>query len=145
MSGPWLRASPLGLPTVIVDLAHLADVPSLDPRTWQRHGGGAGAAAGRASRSTSSTKTTRCALAMRRLATHPALRESLGRAAAGLLARGNTLPSIMVERLPRADGRGAGQAGPSVSLPAHLVDDGDRLLEAILARSSGCDRLRGKA
>ncbi|MEO7273599.1 MAG: glycosyltransferase, partial [Vicinamibacterales bacterium] len=43
ISGPWLRCLALGLPTVIVDLAHLANVPSLDPRTWQRHGGGTGA------------------------------------------------------------------------------------------------------
>ena len=34
VSGPWLRALAAGLPTVIIDLAHLADVPSLDPRTW---------------------------------------------------------------------------------------------------------------
>ncbi len=27
-----------GMPTVIVDLAHLADVPSIDPRTWQPNG-----------------------------------------------------------------------------------------------------------
>jgi glycosyltransferase involved in cell wall biosynthesis len=36
MSGPWLRALAAGLPTITTDLAHLADVPSLDPRTWTR-------------------------------------------------------------------------------------------------------------
>ena len=35
MSGPWLRALAAGKATVTIDLAHLWDVPSLDPRTWQ--------------------------------------------------------------------------------------------------------------
>jgi glycosyltransferase involved in cell wall biosynthesis len=35
MSGPWLRALAAGCPTITIDLAHLADVPSLDPRTWR--------------------------------------------------------------------------------------------------------------
>jgi glycosyltransferase involved in cell wall biosynthesis len=34
-SGAWLRALAAGVPTIITDLAHLGDVPSLDPRTWQ--------------------------------------------------------------------------------------------------------------
>ena len=33
-SGPWLRALAAGVATVITDLVHLGDVPSLDPRTW---------------------------------------------------------------------------------------------------------------
>ena len=33
-SGPWLRALAAGKPTIVTDLVHLADVPSLDPRTW---------------------------------------------------------------------------------------------------------------
>ncbi|HEU4939366.1 MAG TPA: glycosyltransferase, partial [Vicinamibacterales bacterium] len=34
MSGPWLRALAAGRATITVDLAHLVDVPSIDPRTW---------------------------------------------------------------------------------------------------------------
>ena len=33
-SGPWLRALAAGKPTVVNDLAHLVDLPTLDPRTW---------------------------------------------------------------------------------------------------------------
>jgi glycosyltransferase involved in cell wall biosynthesis len=33
-SGPWLRALAAGRATIITDLVHHADVPSLDPRTW---------------------------------------------------------------------------------------------------------------
>ncbi len=39
ISGPWLRCLAAGTPTVIVHLAHLVDVPALDPRTWQLHSG----------------------------------------------------------------------------------------------------------
>ena len=34
MSGPWLRALAAARPTITIDLEHLVDVPSLDPRTW---------------------------------------------------------------------------------------------------------------
>jgi len=132
LSGPWLRSLALGLPTVIVDLAHLADVPSLDPRTWQRHGGGSGAPPVCIAVDILDEDHS-LALAMRRLATHPALRESLGRAAADYWRREHA-PSIMVERyralLPEAMARPV----PTVSLPAHLVDDGGRVLEAIGAQ-----------
>jgi glycosyltransferase involved in cell wall biosynthesis len=33
-SGPWLRALAAARATIITDLVHQADVPSLDPRTW---------------------------------------------------------------------------------------------------------------
>lgn len=36
-SGPWVRALALGRATVIMDLPHQTHVPTLDPRTWQRH------------------------------------------------------------------------------------------------------------
>ena len=35
-SAMWVRAIAAGRPTVITDLAHTADIPSLDPRTWNR-------------------------------------------------------------------------------------------------------------
>ncbi|MDQ3346386.1 MAG: glycosyltransferase [Acidobacteriota bacterium] len=40
ISGPWLRALAAGRATIIMDLEHLADVPSLDPRTWRLNPGG---------------------------------------------------------------------------------------------------------
>ena len=144
LSGPWLRSLALGLPTVIVDLAHLADVPSLDPRTWQRHGGGSRRAARCASRSTSSTKTTRW---RSRCAVWPRIRRSASRSGAPRLTTGagNTRPSIMIERyralLPEAMARPV----PTVSLPAHLVDDGEPRARGDWRSSSGCNRLRGKA
>ena len=38
ISGPWLRCLAAGTPTVTIDLVHTADVPALDPRTWQAGG-----------------------------------------------------------------------------------------------------------
>jgi len=35
MSGPWLRALAAARATITIDLAHLVDVPSIDPRTWK--------------------------------------------------------------------------------------------------------------
>src|SRR3954470_13419437 len=35
MSGPWLRALAAARATITIDLAHLVDVPSVDPRTWK--------------------------------------------------------------------------------------------------------------
>ncbi len=37
-SGPWLRALAAGRPTIVVDLVHMGDVPSVDPRTWKVNG-----------------------------------------------------------------------------------------------------------
>jgi len=37
VSGPWLRALAMARATIILDLPHLATVPSLDPRTWDLH------------------------------------------------------------------------------------------------------------
>jgi glycosyltransferase involved in cell wall biosynthesis len=34
ISGPWLRCLAAARATIIMDLAHLVDVPSVDPRTW---------------------------------------------------------------------------------------------------------------
>jgi hypothetical protein len=33
-SGPWLQALAAGRATIVTDLVHLTDTPSLDPRTW---------------------------------------------------------------------------------------------------------------
>ncbi len=66
VSGPWLRCLAAGKPTVIVDLAHLTDVPTVDPRTWRPNvvaGEDSRATRSRPapapSRSISSTRTTR--------------------------------------------------------------------------------------
>ncbi len=129
ISGPWLRCLALGLPTVIIDLAHLADAPSLDPRTWQRHGGGVGAPPVCIAIDILDEDHS-LALAMRRLATHPALRESLGRAAADYWRRAHA-PEIMIADYRSALAEAVTRPIPHVTLPAHLTDDGSSVLQAI--------------
>ncbi|MEO7270374.1 MAG: hypothetical protein ABI211_00050, partial [Vicinamibacterales bacterium] len=119
----------LGLPTVIVDLAHLANVPSLDPRTWQRHGGGTGAPPVCIAIDILDEDHS-LALAMRRLATHPGLRESLGHAAADCWRRTHS-PDLMIAEYRTLLDDAMARPTPDVSLPAHLVDDGSRVLAAI--------------
>jgi glycosyltransferase involved in cell wall biosynthesis len=129
MSGPWLRALAAGKPTVIIDLAHLADVPSLDPRTW---------------RAPSAERRTPVAvaidildedhslrLAMRRLAVDAALRAQLGAAARDYWAANHSMP-CMIEDYERAIVRAASRPAPRVPLPPHLVTDGDATLRAVL-------------
>jgi len=132
ISGPWLRCLALGLPTVIVDLAHLADVPSLDPRTWQPHGGGTGAAPVCIAIDIMDEDHS-LGLAMRRLATQPALRERLGRAAAEYWQREHTVERMVCDygHLVTSALR---SARPQPALPFHLLDDGGRRLDEVTAR-----------
>jgi glycosyltransferase involved in cell wall biosynthesis len=150
ISGPWLRALAAGRPTVITDLAHLAHVPSLDPRTWRiRSGSGmrnAGSAhleerAGIRDPATITAVTVAIdildedhslRLAMRRLAIDAALRAELGAAGRRYWAEEHSMPR-MVEDYRRALATAAARPSPAGPLPPHLVDDGGRVLRRVLA------------
>src|SRR5690606_8322021 len=80
VSGPWLRALATGRPTITTDLAHMAHVPALDPRTWQPHQKTGGLVFSVAIDILDEDHSLR--LAMRRLAGDAGLRDTLGRAAA---------------------------------------------------------------
>jgi glycosyltransferase involved in cell wall biosynthesis len=129
VSGPWLRCLALGLPTVIVDLAHLAHVPSLDARTWQLHGGGTGAAPVCIAVDILDEDHS-LGLAMRRLATQPALRERLGPTAADYWRREHA-PDLMVDDYANLIERALHRGAPSAALPVHLLADGGRVLDEI--------------
>jgi glycosyltransferase involved in cell wall biosynthesis len=169
MSGPWLRALAAGRPTIITDLAHLVDVPSLDPRTWKIAPGsgigGAGSASstkpdagsriphsdtdllpgsGPGSRITDPDDVSPVCvaidildedhslrLAMRRLASDPALRASLGTAGQRYWEQQHSMPR-MLEDYERILAEAAALPATQVALPAHLVTDGDRLLKGTL-------------
>jgi glycosyltransferase involved in cell wall biosynthesis len=136
VSGPWLRALAAGRPTITVDLAHMVDVPSLDPRTWRSQPG---------SRIPDSDAVTVAVdildedhslrLAMRRLATDPALRASLGDAGRRYWEREHSMP-LMVDDYEQAIAEAAARPVPQATLPAHLVNDGDRVLKDVLAQFS---------
>jgi len=164
VSGPWLRALAAGRPTVTIDLAHMVDVPALDPRTWKKHPGsgirgpGSAGSGSRVPRDVANCDPSdpgsripnpdavtvavdildedhSLRLAMRRLATDPALRASLGNAGRQYWEREHSMPR-MVDDYERTIAEAAATAAPRVALPSHLVNDGDRLLNDMLAQFS---------
>jgi glycosyltransferase involved in cell wall biosynthesis len=129
-SGPWLRALAAGRPTVIIDLAHLAHVPSLDPRTWgARPGSGTAAPVTVAIDILDEDHSLR--LAMRRLASDAVLRAELGAAGRRYWDAEHSMPR-MVEDYRRVLATAAARPAPRVSLPPHLVTDGDAVLRRVL-------------
>ena len=133
-SGPWLRALAAGRATIITDLVHLGDVPSLDPRTWAVQTAGswkpeAGSAVCIAIDILDEDHSLR--LAMRRLASDGALRDQLGHAGREWWGREHSLDA-MVEDYERVLRQAAARPAPDVTLPAHLRNPGDRKLKALL-------------
>jgi glycosyltransferase involved in cell wall biosynthesis len=127
MSGPWLRALAAGRPTVIVDLAHLAGVPALDPRTWRPHtpgppSGDAPDPVAVAIDILDEDHSLRKAMAQ--LATDTALRRTLGAAARRYWEAHHTVDR-MVGDYERVMARAASlpRSAAPVSLPAHLRPD----------------------
>ena len=131
MSGPWLRSLAAGRPTIIIDLAHLADVPSLDPRTWTLRPSGAGGPEPVAIAVDILDEDHSLRLAMRRLASDAALRHTLGAAGRRYWEREHSV-ARMLDDYRRVLVRAASRPAPAVTLPEHLVTDGDRVLRGIL-------------
>jgi glycosyltransferase involved in cell wall biosynthesis len=133
-SASWLRCLAAGKPTIVTDLTHLVDVPTLDPRSWTLLHARADAA------SVDQPPTVADAvavsidildedhsleLAMRRLALDAPLRERLGRAARRYWEATATLP-LMLEDYTRVLANAAARPAPdpaSLGLPAHLLED----------------------
>jgi glycosyltransferase involved in cell wall biosynthesis len=135
VSGPWLRGLAAGKPTVVIDLAHLTEVPTIDPRTWRPNVTAHG---------TRKTPQAPCAvaidildeahslrLAMRRLGTDVQLRASLGRAARAYWLEAHSIDSMVADyRMLVADA--IGRPASTISLPPHLRDDGRSMLDRLL-------------
>ena len=137
-SGPWLRALAAGKPTVVVDLRHLTDVETLDPRTWQPNRSAIG------HRTSANDRRDAVAiaidildedhslrLAMRRLAVDAALRESLGAAGRQYWQRDHGIDA-MADDYERILARAAALTDPQPRLPAHLQADGGGRLRELL-------------
>jgi len=144
-SGPWLRALAAARPTIITDLVHLADVPSLDPRTWTvSEVGGRRSEVGGSQPPTSRLQPPVCVaidildedhslrLAMRRLAEDAALRAELGAAAREWWQREHSV-EVMVGDYERAIAAAMARPAPDARLPPHMRDDGDRRLRELVA------------
>jgi glycosyltransferase involved in cell wall biosynthesis len=123
MSGPWVQAIAAGRPTVIVDLPHLTDVPTLDPRTWRRHTPGPQSIDADAEAVAVAVdildEEHSLRLAMEMLGESTALRARLGEAARRYWEREHTVER-MTDDYQRAISRAAAFSAPKVQLPLHL-------------------------
>jgi glycosyltransferase involved in cell wall biosynthesis len=127
-SASWLQCLAAARPTVISDLAHLADIPTLDPRSRRS--------------SHASTEPVAMAidlidedeslrLAMRALAGEPRLRTSLARAGHAYWSMHHTL-DVMTTDYQRLIAAAAARPAPAVTdLPPHFTDDHSRIARGI--------------
>ena len=123
-SASWLRCLGAGRATVVTDLAHQGDVPTLDPRDWRK-------------RDTAPTEERApvavsielvdedhsLQLALDRLARDQALRAALGKAARTWWEQHHQLHT-MADGYERALKLAVESAVPNPALPRHLVADG---------------------
>jgi glycosyltransferase involved in cell wall biosynthesis len=137
VSGPWLRALAAAKPTVTIDLAHMANVPALDPRTWTA------APLGTAYDDTPAPVTVALdvldedhslRLAMLRLSNDADLRNRLGAAAREHWIRHHS-KQCMIDDYRRVITRALStprERPANAALPRHLTDIADRKLHALL-------------
>jgi len=135
-SGPWLRALAAGKPTVVNDLVHLVDLPTLDPRTWEvQVASPAAADATRVWRREEAIAVSidildedhSLAIAMRRLALDAGLRAGLGAAARRHWAAGHTVEHMAADYERAIAAAAAAPADPGRPLPPHATSDGTTL------------------
>jgi hypothetical protein len=143
-SGPWIRALAAGKPTVINDLAHLVDLPTLDPRTWDvQVASPAAADALRVWRRDEAIAVAvdildedhSLALAMRRLALDAGLRAELGAAARRHWAAHHTIGHMAEDYARAIAAAAASPPQPARPLPAHATADGTALARRLAADS----------
>ena len=132
VSGPWLRCLAAGKPTVIVDLAHLANVPALDPRTWQSNAGSASSVTPCAVAIDILDEDHSLRLAMRRLGTDSLLRATLGRAAGSYWQREHSVERMVADYRNLIEDA-VRRPVPRVSLPPHLLDEARGTLDRLMA------------
>jgi glycosyltransferase involved in cell wall biosynthesis len=130
ISGPWLRCLAAGTATIIIDLAHTADVPAVDPRTWTNTASDRTAPVAVAIDIMDEDHSLR--LAMRRLAVDGALRETLGAAGRAYWHTAHS-HAAMLEDYRRLIPIAAHTAVPDSPLPPHTTDDESGVMTSILS------------
>jgi glycosyltransferase involved in cell wall biosynthesis len=143
VSGPWLRALAAGIPTITMDLAHLAQIPSLDPRTWGPSGCATATLCDSAEPVTVAVdildEDHSLQLAMRRLGSDAELRAALGAAGQRYWEREHSQQGMMSDYRRVIDAaldegpRAQVTSSDAASWPAHLTDAGTGRMEKLLA------------
>jgi glycosyltransferase involved in cell wall biosynthesis len=130
-SASWVQCLAAARPTVISDLAHLVDIPTIDPRTRR---GSHGADEPVAIAVDLLAEDESLQLAMRALADEPRLRESLARAGYRYWSANHTL-DLMARDYEHLITRAAARPAPAVAdLPPHFTDDHSALARTITER-----------
>jgi glycosyltransferase involved in cell wall biosynthesis len=132
VSGPWLQSLAAGKATVTTALAHMADVPSIDPRTWRSCPDAAGGAPPCTVAIDIMDEDHSLRLAMRRLAIDPAFRAALGQAARRYWSANHAL-DLAVADYQRLIAEAPRLPTPRPLLPAHLTDDGSGTVVGVMA------------
>ena len=120
--GSWLSCLACGLPTIVTDVAHHADLPLIDPRGGTLHSAFGPAADPIAVLVDLLAERETLQLAIRRLTGDPALRARLGAAARGWWAARHTAQAMADDYL-RVIEETARRSAPEVELPKHLRPD----------------------
>ena len=127
-SAAWVQCLAAGRPTVISDLAHLVDIPTIDPvgrRVSPPYAEPVAMAVDLLEEHES------LVLAMRALAGDPLLRDSLGRAGHAYWKTHHSI-DVMVRDYERLIERAAASPVPTVTdLPPHFTDDHSTLARTI--------------
>jgi len=134
-SASWLRCLAAARPTVISDLAHLVDIPTIDPRDWQTPPGPAEPVAVRIDLM---DEEPSLALAMRRLADDQQLRASLARAGRAYWSTHHTLEAMAADYQTVIALAARRSAPAATDLPEHFTEDYTGAARAI-ARQFGVD------
>jgi glycosyltransferase involved in cell wall biosynthesis len=139
-SASWLRCLAAGRPTIITDLAHLGDVPSLDPRGWRMLDTARERREPIAVSVDPLDEDHSLQLALERLVDDRALRDRLGRAARAWWHAHHQLETMADAYLDAM--RTASRAPvPNPPLPAHLLADGTTTMREIGEAFGVSDRL----
>jgi glycosyltransferase involved in cell wall biosynthesis len=130
-SASWVQCLAAARPTVITDLAHLVDIPSLDPRS-RRASHASVQPVAIAVDLVDEDESLR--LAMRALTYEPRLRESLARAGYAYWSANHTL-DVMAADYEGLIARAAARPAPAVAdLPSHFTADYSDTARAITAQ-----------
>ena len=130
-SASWLQCLAAARPTLISDLAHLVDIPTIDPRTWRA----SHASADPIAISIDLLEEDEALLhAMRALAADSTMRKRLGRAGYAYWSAHHTL-EVMTGDYQRLIAQAAARPSPVVTdLPSHFVDDYSERARAMTER-----------